>query len=105
MYCLVYVMDDLDLLDVLLCIVFISAGHGIQEISGSIPLTFTTRSLETLVFQGFFHARETLYSAYLFLTGILTGITIVHVTQKKAPEDTLPYGKHRLFYPSPVGHC
>ncbi len=28
--------------------------NGIQEVSGSIPLISTTRSLETLVFQGFF---------------------------------------------------
>jgi hypothetical protein len=29
------------------------------KVSGSIPLISTTRSLETLVFQGFFHARAT----------------------------------------------
>ncbi len=53
MYCLVYVMYVLDLFDVLLCIVCIPASHGIQEVSGSIPLIYTKRSLETLVFQGF----------------------------------------------------
>ncbi len=29
--------------------------NGIQEVSGSIPLISTRKSLETLVFQGFFH--------------------------------------------------
>ncbi len=32
--------------------------NGIQEVGGSIPLVSATRSLETLVFQGFFHARN-----------------------------------------------
>ncbi|MBR0160603.1 MAG: hypothetical protein IJQ02_04890, partial [Oscillospiraceae bacterium] len=32
--------------------------NGIQEVSGSIPLISTTRSLETLVFQGFLFSPE-----------------------------------------------
>ena len=41
MYFLVYVMYVLDLFDVLICIVCTAASHGIQEVSGSIPLIST----------------------------------------------------------------